>query len=783
MALLAALAWPATSWADYADLYRAGLRSFELGYYREALVFFEAAAQEQPRSDRSVREYGMWRAPYLPYYQQGRALHRLGRYASALRALEESENQGAISSRKARKHYKRLLALRKEIRQKIDQEVQHLYRGAAADYETVDELRRSPVIADSTLGRNLPAFEAIGASLRRTTAHLEDASLYAAASELETAMGLLDQARDGIAEMAVAIESKEREIRDQQARRARQQRREAALRDYRQAEELLADGGCSASAIELLESLDTASLSADDATPTPEPDLLLALAHIRCDHFALAEIYLERASAEPSPSRLRVRRLLQERRPQVDFAAPEEQQPTEQAGGDDRIRREEALSDYLVASARSELDGCRAEEISELIASARRTLEPETDPPEPAHSRGSAIPIPYQPDLALARAYSHCRDRDGVERHLELAEGHGEASQADLEELEAWLARHPKLQPYSGSFALLAGAYDYSAADGWPSLYKPGEDIREVRAILERHGFEVELLENPTGEQLEEALDTFYLEHGGEAGHRLVFYYAGHGHTEVTLHGVKLGYLVPVDAGDPKRDRTFLQDLFGMERFREYAIRSNANDLLFMFDSCFAGTVFKATLSCVPPDCAPLDKSSVTLPELVARPVRMFMTAGDEKERVPDQSLFRQMITRALAGEADSDTDGFILGRELGTFVQTSVVARQRADAARYKTASLGGRDLAEPKWGTLIEGNFGRGDLLFHVPEDARRAAAATPPASELSDATEIELIYWAAARGSGEPADYLRYLERFPKGHFVALAGWILDRLAPEG
>lgn len=806
---LLALAVPGVARADSADLYRAGLRSFELGYYREALIYFEAAAQVQPRADRTVREYGMWRTPYLPYYQQGRALFRLGHYAAALEALEKSERQGSIAGHRAKRHYRRLLALREEIRERIDREVENLYRGATADYETVDELRRSPLIGPADVESEVPAFEDIGASLRKTTAHLEDASLFAAASELQNAMSLIDQARDGIAEMAVAIEIRERELRDQRERELLAQRREAARQSYRRAERLVTESGCDDSAIALLESLDRASLDAPDRPGEEgfEPDLLLADAHLLCDHLALAGIYFQRApaGASPSPRRLRVQELLRERR-RAGVTAPGKQLPSEPDGaepdgarpdgaepdgarpddaeqdatrdGASRLRREQALSDYLEASAHAGLDDCRDEEIARLIGRAREALGPADGTADPKDA--AAVPVAFRPHLVLARASARCYDRDGVERLLRLADGHGEATAAELDELERWLARHPKLEPYSGSFALLVGAYDYSHAVGWPSLYQPGEDIREVRAVLDRHGFEVEMLENPTGDELEQALDRFYLEHGGEAGHRLVFYYAGHGHTEITLHGVKLGYLVPVDAGDPRGDRGFLRDLFGMERFREYAIRSNANDLLFMFDSCFAGTVFEATRACLPPDCLPPGGHGADLAELIARPVRMFMTAGDEEERVPDQSLFRQMITRALSGDADRDADGFILGSELGTFVQSEVVARQREGATRYKTASLGGRQLAEPKWGTLMEGSFGRGDLLFHVPQDTLVQRARARGGGPRAAAVDTELVYWAAARASGQPEDYRRYLDRYPEGHFAQLGRWILERLA---
>ena len=968
---------PTLGRAEATDLYRAGLRAFDFGYWREALVFFTAAAREQPPQGKSVREYGMWQTPYLPYYYQGLSLYHLDRIAPALEAFAQSERLGAIKKRSSKKHYKNLVEVRQEMRRAMARRIQQTYRSAASDYAMAERLEQSPTLADSDLPSRIPDYEMIDASLKKTTANLQDASLSAAAAELDKALRLLDQAQDGIAEMALEIERHQRQVRAEEQRAAAARQRRKALADYRLAATLLSPGDCRPQAIELLENLTIEGSLAEpmtaiegSSTEILTPDLLLARAHLLCDHFSLAELYLTGAVENASNLQQQLdslRRELDRRRQRAwriaryekaargvasrdcqhstiealeavaagaagalettpslllaeahwhcgepdaalamlnraretevsrpgdtadritalaaalasvrNPAAAEskrqellhqyrlavgqilsgacdrrglglirrlvlgrglvdlERQGIEVSGratayrhlargylqcGDlesaalmlqateaataaasetatlqqelqrrrralaERLDQERALSDYLQALVLTALGGCRGDEIRNLIDRAQKVLGKASDTLPDTAGLGSAspadsLPIPYQPHLVMARAYSHCTDRDRVEEFLQLASGSGKASTADVRELESWLTQHPRLEPYTDSFALLVGAFDYSHAEGWPSLYKPGEDIREVRAMLETHGFEVESLENPTGRELEETLKTFFLEHNNASSQRLVFYYAGHGHTEITRHGIKLGYLVPVDARDPKASSSHLEGLFGMERFREYAIRSDANDILFMFDSCFAGTVFKATKSCVRPNCAPPDFSTVSLAELVARPVRMFLTAGDEEERVPDQSLFRRMVTRALAGEADENIDGFILGQELGAFVHNGVIATQNRAAARFKTAALG-IDLAEPKWGTLLEGNFGQGDLLFHVPEAARKEAPRKPADQTSAAAADTELAYWSAARGSAEPSDYRLYLERFPAGSFAPLARWILQRL----
>ena len=782
LSLAAVLTLIATSVsADHQDLFRAGLRSFEFGYWREALVFFEAAAQEEPREGGRVREYGMWQAPYLPHFHQGAALLSLGAYAQALEALAESESQGAIRRRRNKKYYQRLLELRGQIRKAIEQQVGRLHRGAAADYQTLQTLRESPALARQNVVAMVPEIGEIDRILENTTASLKNASLIAAASELQRAMSLLDQAREGIVTFARSVRKRELELEEERRRVTAQARRNQARADTLLARDLIAVGECQRRAIELLEGVERQAglgrSEIDDGGGTDDRDFLLARAHLQCAHLALAEEYLRRAGEGGKRNQPRaLARAIADQRQQQPAGAHPSGVPGDLVGG---------LSAYLLAAALAGEEGCQEPEISRWLESARKSLGPGVEPSakepsQPASLLPAALPFRYTPYLVLARAHKNCAARRGVETYLSLARDFDRAPLTEVAELETWLAQNPKLEPYSGSYALLVGAYDYNLASGWPALYKPGEDVREIQLALEAHGFQVETLVNPTSAKLESSLDDFFVEYGRERSHRLVFYYAGHGHTESTDHGVKLGYIVPVDAGDPKQDRANLKRLIGMERFREYARGSNANDLLFMFDSCFAGTVFRATRSCVPPDCVPPGAADLTVSERVSRPVRMFLTAGKENQMVPDESVFRQMVTRALAGEADSDSDGFILGSELGNFVQNMTLIDRKTESSDPQTSPLfirRGRQPAEPQWGTLSEGNFGLGDILFHTPETAA-ARPARPSVTERRGEIYTQLAYWAAAKRGAEPREVRRYLERFPAGHFAPLAQWILDR-----
>ncbi len=770
--------------ADPHDLYRAGLRSFEFGYWREALVFFEAAAEEEPREGASVREYGMWKTPYLPHFYRGAALFSLGHYAQALEALAESEAQGAVRRRKNRVHYQRILELRDEIRKAIEREVGRLHRGAATDYETLGALRESPVLARHEVVATVPEIGEIDRILKSTTSSLNDESLLTAATQLQRAMGLLDQARDGIETFARSVHQRELELEEEKRRVAEQARRNQVLAETLQARDLIAGNGCQPRAIELLEGVERheglgrSEVGGEEAN---EVDLLLARAHLQCEHLSLAKEYLRRAGDRGRPQASLSPEGGQGNQLRVLARAITARQRQQQTAGGDPSASAEALvaglSDYLLAAALAGEADCQELEVTRWIERARERLGPGGDPAVTKPSLPASLPFRYTPYLILARAHGNCRDRRGVETYRDLARGLGRASPAELSELDAWLAANPELEPYSGSYALLVGAYDYRLASGWPALYKPGEDVRQIRRALEAHGFQVETLVNPTSRELEGSLADFFVEHGTERSHRLVFYYAGHGHTESTEHGIKLGYIVPVDAGDPRQDRANLKRLIGMERFREFARGSNANDLLFMFDSCFAGTVFQATRSCLPPDCAPPAAGPLSVREQVSRPVRMFLTAGGENQMVPDESVFRRMVTRALDGEADGDRDGIILGSELGSFVQSMTLSERMSQPAGLETSllALHGREPAEPQWGRLAEGEFGLGDILFHAPETERPPGRGV---TERRGEIATELAYWAAARRSLDPEAVRRYLERFPGGRFAPLAQWILER-----
>jgi len=243
---------------------------------------------------------------------------------------------------------------------------------------------------------------------------------------------------------------------------------------------------------------------------------------------------------------------------------------------------------------------------------------------------------------------------------------------------------------YSGSYALLVGASNYRA--GWPSLESIPGELDNVESLLKRKGFTVERVFDPDSQQLQDAFTGFINRYGYDQNNRLLFFFSGHGYTR---KNGKKGYLVPVDAPDPDKDeKGFLTKALGMNHIISWSRDIEAKHVLFLFDSCFSGTIFKQRDRPKPP-------KHITL--LTAQPVRQFITAGQAGESVPANSTFTPMLIDALRfGVGDLNRDGYVSGTELGMYLQEKVP--QHADQS--------------PQFGKIQDYDLSRGDFIFVAGE-----------------------------------------------------------------
>lgn len=242
---------------------------------------------------------------------------------------------------------------------------------------------------------------------------------------------------------------------------------------------------------------------------------------------------------------------------------------------------------------------------------------------------------------------------------------------------------------YQDSHALVIWAGDYK---NWGKLNNVQNEAKDVVRELQKQGFQVNVIANPNGNQLSNGTKNFIDAYGYLPNNRLVIFFAGHGHTRQQTKG----YLVPVDAPDPIVDeRGFLKAALSMEQINSWASQMEAKHVLFVFDSCFSGTIFKQRSNSGSKDAY--------IQDVMNKPVRQFLTAGDADEKVPAKSVFTPLFLRALEGAADFTKDGYVTGSELGIYL--------RQDLSHYTKTQT-------PQFGTIRDSDLDQGDIVFKVPK-----------------------------------------------------------------
>jgi|TARA_Y100000294_G_scaffold73409_1_gene69237 hypothetical protein len=313
------------------------------------------------------------------------------------------------------------------------------------------------------------------------------------------------------------------------------------------------------------------------------------------------------------------------------------------------------------------------------------------------------------------------------------------------------------IELYSESHALLIGASRYQDP-GWPDIESIPGELKQVEEILKAQGFSVQTHLDPTKRQLKDHFADFIDQYGYDENNRLLFFFAGHGYTRED--GNK-GYLVPVDAPSPLDDKKgFQRKALPMSQILAWARQSEAKHSLFLFDSCFSGTIFKSRA---------LPEHPPAISTAVSRPVRQFITAGSAGETVPAQSTFTPAFVEALQfGKGDLNQDGYVSGTELGLYLQQEVP--QYVDQT--------------PQFGKITDYELSRGDFVFVLP--GTKVAKAAEPIETVSEKTvsvdpkAIELEFWRSIKDSNDPAMYQAHLEQFPDGTFSSLAKQKLKQIA---
>lgn len=272
---------------------------------------------------------------------------------------------------------------------------------------------------------------------------------------------------------------------------------------------------------------------------------------------------------------------------------------------------------------------------------------------------------------------------------------------------------------YPRAYALVIGMDNYAEL---PKLKAGVSDSSAVARALQGHGYIVTHKQNLTSQQLRETLEDFFYQTGSDKEAGLLLWYAGHGHT---IAGE--GYLLPIDAPALKgNDIEFRRKAYSMRNFGTLMREARARHILAIFDSCFAGTIFKNTRAALPPAIEQANKY----------PVRQFIAAGDHTQEVSDDGAFQRAFVAAITGQdpsADSDRNGYVTGEELGIFMKNRILA------------TSGGSQT--PQFGKLAENDYDRGDFIF-------RTGA---PAGDLAPIAMAAAAPRSAVAGSRDPLAHL--------------------------
>ena len=248
---------------------------------------------------------------------------------------------------------------------------------------------------------------------------------------------------------------------------------------------------------------------------------------------------------------------------------------------------------------------------------------------------------------------------------------------------------------YKHSYALVIGNGAYPVKNGWNPLSGAISDVREVAEVLKRHEFNVTLKIDVTKAEFNKAFSDFIYKSGKDKDNRLLFYYAGHGYTTKSATGEDLGYLVMLDTPHPENAAEF--DLYSVDmvKFVSDSKKIHAKHVLFMFDSCFSGTVLNLRNRVTPPH----------ITDRIKNPVRQFITAGRADEPVPDRSEFKKAFLNLLEGRVEEPTpDGYLTGVELGDYLYRTVPKFSQGQ---------------HPQHGKIHDQQLNTGDFVFVLPQN----------------------------------------------------------------
>jgi formylglycine-generating enzyme required for sulfatase activity len=284
---------------------------------------------------------------------------------------------------------------------------------------------------------------------------------------------------------------------------------------------------------------------------------------------------------------------------------------------------------------------------------------------------------------------------------------------AGSESIRVASIRGESMSLYKDYYALVIGVSRYEKR---PALPHAVESARGIASLLERMGFRVSLVTDPSSQELKKALNDLVHGPGREPERGIVVYYAGHGETQASPDGSRVGWIIPRDCPSFQNDPAgFARLAISMKDIASYSVDIQSRHVLMFFDTFFSGSAFSVETPVL-----------TAITEKTAAPARQYIIAGNAGESVTDQRAFVRFLLKGLEGDADIVADGYITGSELGVYLQQrageATNGKQRPQYAKINVPSLAGGDFVFQR-GAAGRVEAGSGPTRFTAktdPEDA---------------------------------------------------------------
>jgi tetratricopeptide (TPR) repeat protein len=262
---------------------------------------------------------------------------------------------------------------------------------------------------------------------------------------------------------------------------------------------------------------------------------------------------------------------------------------------------------------------------------------------------------------------------------------------------------------YYKSWGLVIGIENYAVAPKSPGAIERG---KEVAGSLRRLGFDevIELYDkDATSKRLLQMLSDHLPRKVGRQD-RVVVFFAGHAGVTSDGPGKEVGYLVPWDA-----QLTNVNKSVTVDHLKEFSRRLASKHTLFLLDTEIRGWEITA------PQQLSLEGRLAPEEDTEKRAVQVLVAAEKGEPIEQDgRSLFVATLVAGLQGAADLNKNGWLMGSELGTYVQRRVLEMSKG-AQRPQFVQLDGDGDT-----ILIEGKKAAFQLGAEPESQADRSKAA---------------------------------------------------------